>query len=438
MQGRRTRRRAARIAVGTPVVVAAAVLVLAVVLVRVPTDGEALPPPPPMQTVLARSDPAPHVPQGVPEAVPVATPPREERVPAPGEASAAPPEENPTGIEFALHQAVPLHADRSLVWCATMQMAWDAMADVEGEHGTLPLTHANDMAAVAALNRRSFPSDAIDEDSRIALAGRYEDGIAERIDEAWVAKFGTAAPAPHLRLGPDDVVAFAALRKDLPFETPFRLHETARRFAKGTRGIRTFGLHAGDESAEARRAAEQVVVYVDASTRKGLPSEDDDSWDGAWVVELVPKGGADRIVLSSLEPKATLRETWLAASRRLKEGRAEPLPAGSELIVPRLRLNATHDFAELLNAGVLGHLDGSVSQAWQQITLALTETGGRVASEAVIGIARGGGPSSSVRFLDPFLLALVRRGSDEPYLLLWVGNDELMEPFGAERESGTR
>lgn len=332
---------------------------------------------------------------------------------------AAPP---PPRIEVALHASARIPAEGSLVWAATMQLAWDALVEEAGKDGSPHVERQRDHEAVMLLNRRSFPHDALDEASQVVVAGRYEDGVLDRLAATWVARFGTETPVPEIDLGPGDLLGFAALRKRLRFAMPFHVAEEPLRF--GGRSVRAFGTREADLSEEGALLAKQVLVHFEAES---LPSERWSDGEGAgWVVELLPEDRGDRVLLSSLDPKATLRETWLAAWKRVEKGVHVPLPPGTRLDVPRVRLGVERDFKELVGEPV-GNRDGwYVTKARQQVTFALTEEGASATSEAVIVALRGAAPR--VAFRDPFLVALIRHDASEPYLLLWVGDAGLLEP----------
>jgi hypothetical protein len=270
------------------------------------------------------------------------------------------------------------------------------------------------------MNRRAFPKSALDEPSFVALGGLAKDGITDAIAKALRTRFGPDEKAPSLALGPDDAVGFARLKKDLPFETPFRPHRGSMAFAGGPARVKTFGTEPYDHAPDVAKMLRQVVVYLDPT------SSSDAMRDGAWkgVVELVAKG-EDRVLLSSIDPRATLEDTWAAAWDRVQKGRREVPTTPPELVVPRIHVDVTRPFPEVVGAPIVGIAGSTVREAVQSVTLSLTEHGARVVSSAQI-VAYLSIPDRLV-YDRPFLLALLRKGAERPYLLLWIGNDDLLE-----------
>jgi hypothetical protein len=321
--------------------------------------------------------------------------------------------------DVVAHTRAPIEAGRNAVWCATFQLAWDAMGAAVGSGGDLPLEAPAPAETVAEMNRHAFPASALDAPSFLVVAGLVRDGVLEQARAAWRERFGEEPP--EVRAGPLDAVAMAGLRKDLPFQTPFRVLPYALRFGEGGRRVRAFGMEQYDHAPDVEALAKQVVVWLEPEASEDSPS------DRPAVMELVPQGGADRIVLSSLPRGATLEETWAAAWARISTGRRWTLTGRPEVAVPRVRLRSRHRFSELVGAPIRG-IDGSrVTEAMQRIDFSLTEKGASLASDAVVAAYLGIEPR--LVFDRPFLLALLRRGEERPYLLVWVENEDLLEPY---------
>jgi len=68
--------------------------------------------------------------------------------------------------------------------------------------------------------------------------------------------------------------------------------------------------------------------------------------------------------------------------------------------------------------------------ARQQIRFRLDEKGADLQSEAVADFF-GSSPRMFI-FREPFLVLLLRRGAERPYLALWIANAEWLEPVPLE------
>lgn len=315
---------------------------------------------------------------------------------------------------------------RNALWCATIQLAWDAASDAL-PHRRLRLGPPAPPAWVDALNRRTFPHEDLDEASTLVVGGRVADGVLDRLRTAFAARF-PGEPVPRIDAGAEDAVGFAALRKELPFETPFRRLPMPMHFAGSEKPVTAFGMIQYDTAPDVKAMAGQVTVYLEPGDSP--PHRGDDVPP---VVELSPRGGADRILLSALAPGPTLETAWQALATRRATGRAEVLEDAEVLEIPRIRLDVVHRFEELIGAPIVDVAGGVLRDMRQSVRFSLDERGARVASDAVVIPALGLGVE--MRFDRPFLLALMRRGASRPYLLLWVGNDDLLEGHVPPREA---
>ena len=222
-------------------------------------------------------------------------------------------------------------------------------------------------------HRRSFPHEALDEASYVAVGGLGRDGVVERIAKAVAGKPGSALPPPAIEAGPSDAVGYAALAKDLPFEHPFRAHDGLMAFAGGPQRVRSFGMRKDEAGPDVEAVARQVVVY---EAPGGPPPA---LGEARPVVELIPKGGGDRILLSALDARATLEETWALAAQRTKEGTRIVLTEAQELRVPKIDLDATARLREIvLGAPLVGVPGSSVREALQSVRFSLDERGASV------------------------------------------------------------
>lgn len=349
-----------------------------------------------------------------PTPAPPTVPPAAKPKPA---AEAEPPADDRTDV--VLTTDAPIVRGRNLLWCATGQLAWDALADLVGTDGRLDLEGAQDPALVPALNRRAFPHDALDAASVAVAAGLGKDGVLDRVRAAWTKLHPDGARAPEIVAAPEEAVAFAALRKQLPFETPFRLLPEPMHFDGGERPLTAFGMMHDDHGPDADAQAKQVRVFLP-------PGANPRAADGAGVVELLPARRDDRILLSNLPAGATLEATWNAAWACVGGREGLTLEHAEDLVIPRIRLDVRRGFPGIVGAHLRGRPDHWLRVAQQEVTFSLTERGAAVESAAVLVVT--GGFGMRMAFDRPFLLALLRRGATRPYLLAWVGNDEWLEP----------
>ena len=158
------------------------------------------------------------------------------------------------------HLEAPIEEGKNVLWCATFQLAWNEACDLVGEDIHLD----NEPAMVAVLNKHAATKADVDEASCVALAGRTNEGIAQKIRQAVRTKFGEDVPTPlaDLPADPDMLVAYAMLVKTLEFETPFEPLDDGELEFRGT-PVRAFGLTGGGQKMGTGDLMKQVVHYAE-------------------------------------------------------------------------------------------------------------------------------------------------------------------------------
>src|SRR5690606_33593544 len=208
------------------------------------------------------------------------------------------------------HLDTPLGVGQNVVWCASLQIAWDELRRWNGAD----LLLADNPPAAVGLAAGHFPRAWAGEEDVVAEAGLVSEGLRQRIERQMGQKFGDDHDAPLLQTLPDvpaDVGAYAYLRKRLQFATPFEVVEalgfTFTRSARTTRTddgreltvldeeervVRAFGVESlQPDSPPQRRMAEQVRVLWHIEGQGGMQS---------YGIELLAPG-EDRIIFAMLD-----------------------------------------------------------------------------------------------------------------------------------------
>lgn len=328
-----------------------------------------------------------------------------------------------SATEVLPHLAGPLQADRNSIYCATFQLAWDDFRHFVGGN---PLLEGRPSMA-AALNGPAFPRSALSPTSYVARMGLVSEGIRDKIAAEMAEKFPGVTPSLSGDAGPGDFVAYAYLQKNLPFQVRFDrvVEPLVFHGAAGDVKVEGFGFkELASASGDTDKLWEQVNVLYYQS-------------DEEFVLRLRPK--TDEIVLAKIRPRATLGETLRTVQeligRTPKPVDRPQLNGGEELLVPRLRFNVLRRYGELTDR----HLENSGKEDWrilkaeQVVRFLLNESGARLESEAVLEAALDSMPLAPPPpprhfVLDrPFLLYLKEATAEQPYLVIWVANAELME-----------
>jgi hypothetical protein len=337
-----------------------------------------------------------------------------------------------------------IQAERDIVWCGAFDLAWQTLGAQLGAPPRLRDVPDGDPGAklVAALNASHFDPDSVDPEACLALAGPLTSDWLEAARALVARRFPDDDSATSLlpaAPSPGELIAYARISKSWVFATPFRRLTHAVSF--GGASVESFTVGGPfDDRAEYDARARQVLIH----DHRFIPDEvyghgPDDDWDNGphepreeFVVELLSKDAADRIVLARCTPRETLGATvdW-ALSRLRDDVESDPrahLTRHDRLRVPCIEFDCTRSYAELAGKGIESpnfplYTFASVRE---RVKFALDEGGARLVSE---GEFRGlSEPPRTIIFDGPFLLVAVRRGNRSPFLALWVETADVLVP----------
>jgi len=327
------------------------------------------------------------------------------------------------------HLDAKIEKGRNLLWCATFQLAWNELCDLAG--GPIDVESSPDLAR--SLNKRSVEASDLDAKSFVAMAGKVEDGIMEKIARALEEKFKGLA-SPELLPAPGSLplswwVTYAYLFKHLPFEFAFTRWKYPVEF--GESEVAAFGIqqyYRGQKN-EIKMASQVSVI--------DFKNNDD------FLIELKTRSNEDRLILAKIQPAKTLAATIEAVHARLARGKKATINEMETLWIPVLDFDVLRDYGEITGLRVKSPDKGRetagkeemtglpIAVARQSIRFRLDETGAVLKSEA-IGVL--GGRANSYLFDKPFLILLERRSARNPYFALWVDNAELLVPFAKKSD----
>jgi hypothetical protein len=315
----------------------------------------------------------------------------------------------------------PVHEDKNQIYCDTMAHAWNALGQMKTFERALPLTLQGGESWSDALNAVERTLWIDDSPDRFAMAGMKKEGIVERINAGLAKKFGGKAPSVEVSLTrPDDILAYAYLRKSLEFAQPFE--DTDLTFydrAKYDRvELKSFGigLHRKGAGKGQEGMASQIRIY-------------DDSYEHT-VLEIRPKGseqtGDTILLLKVYDPGKSLGEMVDGALAKVK-GKGAPFVYDSGLRVPVVDLNLRKHYREMQKPIV--RTDYRISEAIHDIKFALNKEGALLESSGTIMVTRGGGGPRNYEFAPPFVVILAQKTGKElkAYFAAWIANEELLQ-----------
>jgi hypothetical protein len=334
------------------------------------------------------------------------------------------------GTIVAPHLEQDIPPGKNVLFCSTLQLAWDALEDeVIGEKILLE----GDPSVVKALGRRLSTRKDLSEDCYVAMAERLSEEFLQRLNRTLKGKFGDQAP-PEVKEAippwPPRFLAYAYLFKNLEFPVPFELFPGELPF------------FSGDHAPEGRAIAFGMEEYRDEGAQRDMAKQvkalqylNGDQF----IIEMESKSKDDKILLAKIEPQKTLLKTVEAVEQTAREGcSTHPLlKEGETLRIPALNFNVKHTFPELSDKRFVnkGKEDWAIDKAVQWTRFRLNQKGALLKSEARFLVA-GCAPSPNYvpprRFVfdKPFLISLKQKDASYPYFAMWVGNTELMVKKG--------
>jgi hypothetical protein len=324
--------------------------------------------------------------------------------------------------QLVAHPDAPLAVGKNVLWCGTLQLAWNQAIDLVGEK----LQFVAQPSQVDLLNREDFTSADLDAGSYVALADFERNNVEDKIRAALEKTFhGPASPElippKPTHPGPDDFVAYAYLYKNLVFADPFEENEP---LDFGGQQVKNFGFVQNRDRLHFD-VFQQVEIY------------DYQSPDN-FVIKLKTKSPGDELILAKVPPDSTLEATLAGVLKRVSPDKLEIASKHDELAVPMLNFDLSGDFPALeglvLKPGPNARVKNLETDVVKQlICFQLNEKGAILKSEAVMimtGTAMMPRPFKShvMIFNQPFLIMMKRANSNQPYFALWVGNASLLMP----------
>jgi hypothetical protein len=313
-------------------------------------------------------------------------------------------------ILFTPHLEKTLVPTENLIYCSTLQLAWNELSNfMKGK-----ITLGDDVqtkTVVDSLNAMGFKKEYLDESCYLASADLVGNGMVEKITRELKERFNEKSKFDFSGLNPNDIMAYAFLLKILPFEQKFDEIKTLE--FNGT-PVKAFGIKVRTDSP--RKLLNQIRI---------LHYENEDEF----TISLKTK--SDFIILAKLKPQATLKETLDA----VKIGSPYYIQNKENLEIPKISFDKTQGFAEL--CGKIISVNGfattyCIAQALQAIKFELDEEGAKLRSEAIFVAKRCCAsfeqkPRNFI-FDKPFLMCLKQKMSDQPYFVAWVGDTEILKP----------
>lgn len=319
-----------------------------------------------------------------------------------------------------------LKAEKSLVWCATFQMAWDKLND-EYSPPSHPLKFLTPTSLVDELNSNRFPKTSLaPECYELSIRPLANDEASKALDHE-LRRLNSISGEPAS--GPIGSVIRAVLHKQAPFEVAFDVFPTGSMFETGSVSMRAKSFGVPRHSSSSARTQVRVSRYV---------SPDDFAVE---VQSISPQ--RDCIVLAKVPPSATLQQTWeFVRGRGSVKGAviqshpvkgSDTLTEEDHLAIPQIGIFVSEAFDDLINSQFTTGADDlqTIADAWQSIRFRLNEHGAELLSESEIAVLGEDEPPATppkrdMIFNRPFLLAMQQANAGEPYFIAWIGSTDFL------------
>lgn len=317
-------------------------------------------------------------------------------------------EETETSAEINFALTLEDNVGQDTAWCGTFQLIWNDLKNDLAKQDIIFMQEP-DLQVVKNLNKETFKTEDISENSYYKVYGNPTLELKEQIEKAIKEKFNEESEIlDDFSWGsnnPKDYFLYCMLKKEFEFPVAFKELEDGE-FANGKYSkIKYFGL---EKDAEEELRNQVEVLYYNS------PSQ--------FAVKLKTKQN-DEIILARGEEGNTFQEIYnnINTNSENYEGIKE-FTKKDELKIPNIDFKQKTEFTEL-EQKEFSFANGDVyiiDKALQTIEFELDKEGGKIKSEAGImtkemAIATDEIKERKFNFDDEFVIFLKENDKEKPY-----------------------
>ena len=317
-------------------------------------------------------------------------------------------EETETSAEINFALTLEDNVGQDTAWCGTFQLIWNDLKNDLAKQDIIFMQEP-DLQVVKNLNKETFKTEDISENSYYKVYGNPTLELKEQIEKAIKEKFNEESEIlDDFSWGsnnPKDYFLYCMLKKEFEFPVAFKELEDGE-FANGKYSdVNYFGL---EKDAEEELRSQVEVLYYNS------PSQ--------FAVKLKTKQN-DEIILARGEEGNTFQEKYnnINTNSENYEGIKE-FTKKDELKIPNIDFKQKTEFTEL-EQKEFSFANGDVyiiEKALQTIQFELDKEGGKIKSEAGImtkemAIATDEIEERKFNFDDEFVIFLKENDKEKPY-----------------------
>jgi len=297
------------------------------------------------------------------------------------------------------------------VFTCGFNLAWNELIELlAGELVKLQ----NNTPLVKYLNQQEFTNDVLSEDAYLAEAAFVGPNTIATLNEKLRAKFKNP---PTIEEAGKDLLVFSYFEKDLKFEIPFGGDLNLCFFGNGDCNIvKAFGF----------ATASGAQKYKNQALIRFLSFEEEE-YEYEVILSLVTKKPDDELILALVKPENTLRETYTKVKDLIETNNPDfSLSDVEALKIPKVTFQITHDYDELIGQQLL-NIESEpyfITAAYQEIDFRLDEYGATARVKSQMSMERS--IPFELIFNRPFMLIMKQKYSDLPYIVIWIGNPEIL------------
>lgn len=300
------------------------------------------------------------------------------------------------------------------VWVGTFQLVWN---DFQNKIVKAPIKFEGETPKlVDELNRQSFKSSMIAENSYFKAYGEKNLELKDKIEKGLMEKFGETSSIVD---GIDwtsgqGYIVYAMLKKEFKYLSAFP-EITSASFNGTQEKVRYFGI---EESTSNPTLYQNIDVLFYTS-------------ENNFAIKLKTKEG-EEIILYRTDDDKSFDDLYSSVEKKQKRflfGKKE-FSEQDLLKVPYIKFSKQFSYDELCNKKIVGTNGLFIDKAIQTVEFGLDNQGGNLKSEALVistmSIMRRDG-GRKFFFDKPFVLFMKETNQDRPYFALKVKNSDLLE-----------
>jgi|GEM_PF-1617685 len=302
------------------------------------------------------------------------------------------------------HLFQDLDQHKNLVYSPSFRASWTVLTDdVLGE----PVKLLTSVPIAEELNL--YPYDpGIYSDDWIIAAGFVEKGIIEKINSEAIERYRTEARwIDDIKNEKEGILCYSYLKFEALFNEPFEEFKWTYKFSGILKDIECFGVSKG-ESIKKAQIRKQVSIH-------DYRNPDD------FIIRIIPSDPEYEILITEMQPEENLSETLDQIDRRIEECVPDYLGASDELIIPKVKLEVSCIYLDLINKYLIntGFERYFIAAATTGVSFSLNQTGAKAEVSGKVLLKKG--PVPRIYAIDnPFIITIRKMGSSEPLIFVRV------------------